>query len=229
MEENQREENYQFKIINKSKRIQTRLQLEYNIKDKEVKKSARHDTRAQVDNIAMKVETSADGEEMSTVYRLTNNSADTPRQVLSRTKGNPRTTEETQAKRWIEHFSEFLNRESVTITADPTPNDDLDIATGAPTPKKLDRLYNKRSPELTTSAQKCSRQTYILQAGSSLTSLEKYGQIMLYPLIGIRVQSKKEDLQHCINWRGITLLSVPSKIFCRYRINRAIGVKLRHE
>ena len=55
----------------KSKRIQERLQLEYSIKDKEVKKTARHDKRAHVDNIAMKMDTATERGEMSTVYRLT--------------------------------------------------------------------------------------------------------------------------------------------------------------
>ena len=49
------------KVINtKSKRIHERLQLEYNINDKEIKKSARHDKRAYVDNIATNVETNAE-------------------------------------------------------------------------------------------------------------------------------------------------------------------------
>ena len=34
---------------------------------------------------------------------------------------------------------------------------------------------------------------------------------------------KKGDLQHCDNWRGITLLSVPSNIFCRVFLNRIEG------
>ena len=41
---------------------------------------------------------------------------------------------------------------------------------------------------------------------------------------------KKGDLQNCDNWRGITLLSMPSKIFCRILLNRiegAIDVNLR--
>ena len=34
---------------------------------------------------------------------------------------------------------------------------------------------------------------------------------------------KKGDLQNCDNWRGITLLSMPSKIFCRVLLNRIEG------
>ena len=67
------------KILNtKSKRIQERLQSVYIIKDKEIEKSARHDKRAHVYNIAMKVETAAKREEMSTDTPM---SADTPMQV----------------------------------------------------------------------------------------------------------------------------------------------------
>ena len=42
----------------------------------------------------------------------------------------------------------------------------------------------------------------------------------------------KADLGNCDNWRGITLLSVPSKIFCRIllkRIDKAIDFTLREE
>ena len=43
---------------------------------------------------------------------------------------------------------------------------------------------------------------------------------------------KKGDFQHCDNLIGITLISVPSKIFCRVLLNRidgAIDVMLRQE
>ena len=44
--------------------------------------------------------------------------------------------------------------------------------------------------------------------------------------------SKKGDLSNCDNWRGITLLSVPSKVFCRVllkRIDSATDAKIRQE
>ena len=51
--------------------------------------------------------------------------------------------------------------------------------------------------------------------------------------IGLIVKlTKKGNLQNCDNWRGITLLSVPSKAFCRIlldRIDAAIGRTLQQE
>ena len=43
---------------------------------------------------------------------------------------------------------------------------------------------------------------------------------------------KKGDLQMCDNWRGITLLSIPSKVFCKIilkRIEAAVDAMLREE
>jgi len=43
---------------------------------------------------------------------------------------------------------------------------------------------------------------------------------------------KKGELGNCNNWRGITLLSIPSKVFCRIlldRIDQAIDERLRQE
>ena len=49
-----------------------------------------------------------------------------------------------QAKRWAEHFTEVLNTEAPTITADPpAPNDDLDIATGVPTLQDVTHAINQ--------------------------------------------------------------------------------------
>ena len=70
----------------------------------------------------MKVETAAERGEISTVYRLTKQLCRHTKASVSIVKdkeGNPLTTEKTQAKRWVEHFSEVLTRESVTITAAP--------------------------------------------------------------------------------------------------------------
>ena len=52
-----------------------------------------------------------------------------------------------QAKRWAEHFTEVLNTEAPTITADPpAPNDDLDIATGIPTLQEVTHAIKQMKP-----------------------------------------------------------------------------------
>ena len=196
MEENRREETIKSTILNtKSKIIQERLQLEYSIKDKEIKKSARHDKRAHVDNITMKVETAAERGELSTVYRLIKQLCRHTKANVSIVKdkeGNHMPTEETQAKRWVEHFSEVLNRESVTITSDPpTPNDDLVIATGVPTLQEITQaIQQMKAGKATRSDNICSEmlKTDIHFAGRVFTDhFRDIWTKMLYPMIGIRV------------------------------------------
>ena len=115
------------KILNtKSKRIQERLQKEYSSKDTEIKRVL--DKRAYVDKLAEKA---AQKGELSTVYRITKQLCRHTKVATSIVKdkdGNALTTEQMQAKRWAEHFTEVINTEAPTITADPpAPNDDLDI------------------------------------------------------------------------------------------------------
>ena len=131
--------------------------------------------------------------------------------------GNALTTEQMQAKRWAEHFPEVLNAEAPTISADPQ------MKTGkSPGPNNICIELLK---------------TDVITAGNVFTDLFSdicttnkiprdwnKGQIVKIP--------KKGDLQNCDNWRGITLLSMPSKIFCRVLLNRiewAIDVNLRQE
>ena len=86
--------------------------------------SFRHDKRAYVDNIAMQVETSTERGVMSTVNILTKQlcrHTQASVSIANDKEGNPLKTEEAQAKRWFEQFSEVLNRESITIATDPPP------------------------------------------------------------------------------------------------------------
>lgn len=59
---------------------------------------------------------------------------------------------------------------------------------------------------------------------------------VLYPRTGQRTNcetsNKKRNLQVCDNWRGSTLLSLPTKVFCQIlvdRISSATGSKLSQE
>ena len=62
-----------------------------------------------MDNIALKVEIAAERGDMSTVYRLTKQLCRHTKASVSIVKdkeGNSLTTEESQAKRWVQHFLE---------------------------------------------------------------------------------------------------------------------------
>ena len=146
-----------------------------------------------------------------------------------------------QAKRWAEHFTEVLNTEAPTITADPpAPNDDLDIATGVPTLQEvthaIKQMKTGKSPGIDNICIELLK-TDVITAGNIFTGL--FSDIWTANEIPrdwntnlIVKIPKKGDLQNCDNWRGITLLSMPSKIFCRVLLNRieeAIDVNLRQE
>ena len=66
-----------------------------------------------------------------------------------------------------------------------------------------------------------------------MTNSIKSGMSRPYWCIGLLVKlPKKGDKTQCTNWRGVTLLSVPSKIFCKIiqmRLSGAIDTILRKE
>ena len=192
-------------------------------------------------SLQKKTEIAAHNGELSTVYMITMQFCRHTKVAASIVKdndGNALTTEQMQAKRWAEHFTAVLNTEAPTITADPpAPNDDLDIATGVPTLQEvtnaIKQMKTGRSPGTDNICIKLLKKT----AGNVFTDL--FIDIWTTNEIprdwnkGLIVKiSKKGDLQNCDNWRGITLLSMPSKIFCRVLLNRiegAIDVNLRQE
>ena len=146
-----------------------------------------------------------------------------------------------QAKRWAEHFTEVLNTEAPTITADPpAPNDDLDIATGVPTLQEvthaIKQMKTGKSPGIDNICIELLK-TDVITAGNIFTGLFSdiwtANEIPRDWNMGLIVKiPKKGDLQNCDNWRRITLLSMPNKIFCRVLLNRieeAIDVNLRQE
>ena len=203
-----------------------------------------------MDNIAKKVVTAAERGEMSTIYRLTKQLCRYTKTSVSSVKDkeeNPLTTEETQAKRWVEHFSEVLNSELVTITAEPpphppthTPNDHLEIATGVPILQEVTQaIQQMKAGKASGSDSICTEMLKTDIHFSDRVFTDLFRDIWTNDVIpndwnkGLIVKlPKKGDLQHCDNWRGIALLSVPSMIFCRVLLNIIEGdidVKLRQE
>ena len=152
------------------------------------------------------------------------------------------TSEGEQERRWTEHFREVLNR--------PPPSEvpniqeaatDLDISTDvsirteiiqavnslkngkAPRHDNLNAELVKGDPELAA--------TNLTPFITKIWELEEIPSDWSTGVIILKIP-KKGSLRDCNNWRGITLLSVPIKIFCkvvRQRITQAVDDILRNE
>ena len=227
----------------KSERIKTRYEEEYTAKDREVKTSARNDKRKFVDELADEAEQAAARGELSTVYKITKELTGhrhnnyTP---VRNKEGQILTTETEQAERWVQHFTEVLNQPDPEILADPIPSVELDIDCSLPKEKEvkaaIKRMKNNKAPGIDTLQAELLK-VDINTSSKIITNLfkkiwekeevpEDWDKGLIFKL------PKKGDLKNCDNWRGITLLSIPSKIFCWIllkRIDSAIDVKLRQE
>ena len=156
--------------------------------------------------------------------------------------GSTITTEREQADRWVEYFCDVLNHPQPDEPADPPPvPDDLNIDTSPPTEAEVKNAIKAMKSGKAPGVD--SIHAEMLKADLStatrvLTNLfdtiwdketipNDWGKGLI-----IKIPKKKGNLQVCDNWRGITLLSIPSKVFCTIllgRIETAIDKKLRQE
>ncbi len=228
----------------KSPRLKEQVQTAYKNKDKEVKRSARNDKRAFIDELAGEAEQAAARGDLSAVYKITKRLCGSNKNHSAPVKdkdGNNITTEHEQAARWVEHFQEVLNRPHPEEPANPTATDNiLDIDTNPPTEDEVRNAIKSMKNGKASGID--SIHAEMLKADINLASkllTDLFTTIWTTNTIptdwskGLIVKlPKKGDLQNCDNWRGITLLSIPSKIFCRVLLNRigeAIDIKLRQE
>ncbi|CAH1248758.1 Hypp8389 [Branchiostoma lanceolatum] len=215
----------------------------YRNKNKEVKRSARRDKRAYVEELASEAERSATRGELIKVYRITktlcnqNSACSVP---IKDRQGKLLTNEKEQAERWAQHFEEVLNRPEPDEPADPAPSEDIPINTDPPTLEEVETaikaMKNRKAPGID------AIQAELLKADCATATLlltDLFAKIWEHEVIpqdwskGLIFKiPKKGDLSNCNNWRGITLLSIPSKVFCRIllkRIDSVIDPKLREE
>ena len=156
-----------------------------------------------------------------------------------KTLSNP----EEQKTRWAAHFNEILNRPPPNETLEFNQIGEVDELPILMTPidqieakNALERLKNRKAAgedKVTAELLKATPDENLeklVELYNNMWMLEeipkdwKNGTIVKIP--------KKGDLTDCNNWRGITLLSVPGKVFCSIilgRIRKAIDEKLREE
>lgn len=228
----------------KSQRLRAIQQQIYQRANTKVKRLARRDKRTFIDGLAKEAEEAARRKEQGTVYKITRKlcGKSGPMNLPVKDKnGTLITSEAEQEKRWNEHFEEVLNRPPPQAMAEiEEAETDLDVNTAPPTIDEIKgavkALKNGKAPGTDNLNPELFRadtdQTAnILQPlFRSIWEEEKIpddwrkGTIIKVP--------KKGNLSDCNNWRGITLLSIPSKVLCTIIIRRlgpAIDKILRQE
>ena len=151
------------------------------------------------------------------------------------------TSEGEQQRRWTEHFRELLNRPPPTVV----PNiqeaaTDFDISTDVPSRREIiqaiNSLKNGKAPghdNLNAELFKADPELAATILTPLFTKIWEQEEILTDWSRGVIIKiPKKGSLSDCNNWRGITLLSVPSKIFCKViiqRIIQAVDDLLRNE
>jgi hypothetical protein len=231
--------------MSKTRQQKARIQTEYTITDRLVKRSVRTDKRMWVDEQAQRAETAAERGDAKELYSITKMLA---RKGFSKNRpvrskdGQLLTTEEDQLKRWKEYFSEVLNRDRHDggVMRENVVETDCKIGINVPTKAEiklaLKQINNGKAPgmdNITSEVLKADIDTTVnllhpllekIWTEEKLPKDWKQGLIVKLP--------KKGDITNCNNWRGITLMSVPSKVLSRIILNRikeSVEEKLRKE
>ena len=216
----------------------------YSTVAKDVKKQLRADKRAYIADIADQAEKAARKGDLKTLYAMTRflvgrwgNSNSRP---VRDKEGKLSTHIDDQLARWKEHFQEVLNRPPPQDAPQLKPEDLLHINTGPITKaeirKSLRSLKNGKATgtdNIPPEALKEGGEVIVDQLHHLLNLIWTTEEIPMEWKKGLLVKLPKHgDLSQCSKWRGITLLSIPSKVLTRIileRMKKSIDQKLRDE
>ncbi|KAK4471060.1 hypothetical protein MN116_000571 [Schistosoma mekongi] len=229
----QQRRNKKIEINNSRTRAEKiKAQAEYTEANKQVKKSIRADKRKYIEGLATTAEKAAREGNMKQLYDTTKKLADKhgkPQRPIKNKEGKTLTEIEEQKNRWVEHFEELLNR-----PAPPNPPDIEAAPTDLPidvTPPTMEEI--KMAIRQIKSGKAAGPDNILAEALKSDIDLTAKIFHVLFKKIWEEEQvpadwkegclikiPKKGDLSKCDNYRGITLLSIPGKIFNRVLLNR---------
>lgn len=225
----------------------------YNTKHREVKRSFRKDKRKWVEDLAKEAQDAADQNNSKELYKITRTLANkkvTTRKPIKNKNGETVVMEAEQMKVWKEFFEELLNREVEedeqvdTRNAEQNGEQQLqeDPRISQTTPIKseiitaLKEMKNGKAPgvdNITPEMLKADIEVTATIFQDLLKDVWEKEEIPEDWKKGLLIKiPKKGDASLCSNWRGITLLSVPSKILTRIILNRikeVVDTKLRRE
>ncbi|KAE9547262.1 hypothetical protein FO519_009526 [Halicephalobus sp. NKZ332] len=206
----------------------------YRTLDRLVKKSCQEDKKAWIEEKCNEAQIAADRNDSRALYRIVKdltgfrNFSNTP---VKDKNGKTLTSEEDQNKRWIEHFTEVLNQlpppESHTFDTD-TPAGTLDVdqsmISEAEITAAIKSLKNNKAPGLDEISPEMIKNGGQEMVNSLLQMFNKFWEEEKVPddwKKGTIIKlPKKGNPANCNNWRGITLLSVPGKLFTTILLRR---------
>jgi flagellum-specific peptidoglycan hydrolase FlgJ len=228
----------------KTRTAKAKSQAVYAQAHKEVRKSIKQDKQTYIDNMAKKAEEAAGKNNMRDLYGITRKLSQGSFRTIKPIKnkdGEVLTSEEDQMKRWEEYFSEILNRPAPGKEIEiPSAEEILDINIEPPSRAEIEQAISKlkkhKAPgpdgitaEEILAGKEIATET-LFQLFIKIWEREKIPEEWKEAHL-IKIP-KKGDLSECGNYRGISLLSIPSKVFSRILLNRIKTVtdcKLREE
>ena len=220
------------------------LRNQYWEANRMVRKSAREDKRHFIYQMTEEAEKAAGQGNMKRLYEITrtlSGKSSNPNKPVKDKDGKIITSDVGQRDRWVQHFQEILNRPPPSSTPDIPPEMQLlNISTGPPTKaeiiKAIKTIKNGKAAGPDGIPPEALKADPAVSAEILQPLLQKIWEDEEMPenwKIGYMVKlPKKGDLSLCNNWRGIMLLSVPSKILTRVileRLKEALDKKLRPE
>ncbi|CAH8550340.1 unnamed protein product [Schistosoma guineensis] len=226
----------------RTKKVQA--QAEYIEANKQVKKSIRADKKKYVEELATTMEKAAREGNMRQLYDTTKKlegKYSKPERPVKDKEGKPITEIQQQRNRWVEYFEELLNRPaSVNPPNIEATHTDLPIDVNAPTTEEIRMAIRQIKSGKAAGPDNIPAEA--LKSDIEVTTNLFY---LLFKKIWDEEQVpkdwkeghlvkilKKGDLSKCENYRGITLLSIPGKVFNRVLLNRmkdAVDAQLRYQ
>lgn len=226
-------------IAPNEEQVREDLRLQYRQIRKSIYRSSRQDRRVWADGIADDAQRAADSGNLKEMYKATKTltgKRSSRKKPLKSREGQLIVTSEGQLRRWQEHFTEiFRLPEDPTNTAHietvpprrRTLNIDCSPPTGDEVLNALRALKNGKAPGVDLIAAEMLKADLASAANALTPLLQRIWRDEELPddwskglLITV---PKRGDLSQCSNWRGITLLSIPSKVFCKIILDRLSG------
>ena len=220
----------------RSERLKEKHRSFYSELNKQVKRMTRADKKDYIEKLADEAEEAAGRNDLKTLYKINkqlNNGFKNCDVPVKNKNGMVIEKEAEKLQRWKEHFESVLNRPDPPHLADIQPADtDLDICTDPPSLEEVTAAIKAMKSGKAPGADGVTAE--MLKADVNVTApilteifkqIWEEGQIPEAWKTGLIFKlPKKGDLGDCNNWRGITLLSLTSKVFSRIVLSRLTAV-----